>query len=337
MIECIRGSLVLKYSEFKKGLENGEKFSVYLIEGEDAYFRERALKMLSETFVSEPEINSASFDGTSFNLYELLSSLSALPFMSRKRLTVIREFYPKADVLKKDLKSFFDAPPEETLFAIVNEKPSEPLKKFKSVCVVDCGKASVALLVKWIKARCAKDNVFIENSTAETLAEYCLSDMTRIENETEKLIAFAGNGGTISREDVDGFVSRSAEYKIYEMTDCVGKKQFGKALDIISDLTEKGETPQRIIVSVYNYFRRLLHVAIADAEVSELAAMFNIKEFAVKKAKEQAAMFKKRSLKSAVDMLADADFKIKSGKIDAEEQMWLAVFSIMTDRKEWKK
>jgi DNA polymerase III delta subunit len=53
-------------------------------------------------------------------------------------------------------------------------------------------------------------------------------------------------------------------------------------------------------------------------------------EYAVKKSKEQAKMFKIRSLKRAVDMLADTDFAIKCGKADQTEGMWLIIFKIMT-------
>ena len=93
----------------------------------------------------------------------------------------------------------------------------------------------------------------------------------------------------------------------------------------------KGETSQRILVAVYNYFRRLLHVAISDMSASDVAVSLGIKEFAVRKAKEQSEKFKKRSLKNTVDLLCDADYKIKSGLIDADESMWLTVFKIMTD------
>ena len=43
-------------------------------------------------------------------------------------------------------------------------------------------------------------------------------------------------------------------------------------------------------------------------------------------------MFKKRALKGAVDMLCDADYKIKSGQRDAGDFAYLTIFKIMTDK-----
>ena len=81
-----------------------------------------------------------------------------------------------------------------------------------------------------------------------------------------------------------------------------------------------------------NYFRRMLFVAISDKSAAETAALLGIKEFALKKTKEQASAFKVRSLKRAVDGLSDADYAIKSGRANADEQMWINLFSVMTER-----
>jgi len=331
VLKCIRGSFVLKYTEFKNGLENGQTFSVYLFEGEDSYFRERGVKLLKSKFVAEPDLNLVTLD-SDVSASELVASLEGFPFMSPKRMTIVREFYPKQDYFKSGFKAYLDNPSEVSILAILNEKPCETLKKYDTVAVVECKKADVSLLIKWIKAECAKDGVTIEAETAKILSEYCLSDMTRIETETHKLMSYVGKGGAISKEDVDAMVSRDYEYKIYEMTDYIAKKKFDKALSVIKDMMSKGETSQRILVAIYNYFRKLLHAAISDMDIQEMAVAFGVKEFAARKTKEQAAMFKKRALKSAVDALTDADYSVKSGKADADETMYLTVFKIMTDR-----
>ena len=50
------------------------------------------------------------------------------------------------------------------------------------------------------------------------------------------------------------------------------------------------------------------------------------------KMKSQTAMFKKKALKSAVDMLSDADYKIKSGQCEAGDFAYLTIFKIMTEK-----
>ncbi len=321
---------MVSFAEFKNQLANGEEFAVYLFEGEDAYFRERGLYLLIKEFVSEPSLNLTNLE-SDCDITELVVSLNGYPFMSKKRLTIIREFYPKPEQLKKGLKEYFENPSNDCVFAILNEKPCESLKKFSAIQVVDCKKADLSLLVKWIKAETSKFNVSIDGQTAQTLAEYCLSDMTRIETETKKLVSYVGDGGTISKSDLDDMVARDTDYKIYEMTDYIAKKKFDLALNVIKDMSLKGESGQRVLSSVYNYFRKLLHAGISGKTSGELATALGVKEYPAKKLLEQAKSFKKKSLKNAVDRLTDADFSIKSGKVDLDEQTWLAVFAIMTD------
>ena len=154
-------------------------------------------------------------------------------------------------------------------------------------------------------------------------------DMTRISVETDKLISYAIKDGVINKKDVEELVYRDGESKIYKMTDAIGRKNFDLALKILGELTEGGETPQRLLVSVYNYFRRLLHVAISDKTVTELANLLETSEYPVKIAKEQAKLFKVKSLKAAVDLLSDADYNFKRGKTDIDNAFYTTLFRIM--------
>ncbi len=320
----------MKFTEFKSGMENGERFSVYLFEGEDAFFRERGLTLLKTKLVSEPEIN-VSWLGSDFSVNELISSLEGFPFLSEYRMSIVSEFYPKQEFFKNGLKSYLENPSPNSILVIVNEKPCESLKKYDNVAVVDCSKADTSLIVKWIRGECLMSDVGIDGETAKLISEYCLSDMTRIQTETAKLISYVGGGNQITSKDVEQMVARDTEYKIYELTDYIAKRKFDSALNVINDMLSKGETAQRLLVAIYNYYRRLLHSAISGKTTAELAQAFGVKEFAARKTVEQAKLFKKKALKSAVDKLTQADYLIKSGKADADERMWITVFGIMTE------
>lgn len=320
----------MNYVDFKNDIENGKTFSIYLFEGEDAFFRERGLSLVKKVMVSEPQLNFVSFEGDKLNEKEVASSLTAYPFLSLKRVTVIREYYPKSNAIPKAIKDYLENPNEDSVLVIVNEKSCDSLKKFEAVCVVDCKKADAYKISQHVKAKCGLAGVAIDMETAKLIAEYCLCDMTRVDNETEKLIAYALQKKVITKQDVEGLVVQDTEYKIFTLTDFIAKKDFNNALKVIYEMLEKGETLQRLLISVYNYFKRLLHVAISDKTDAQLAEILSIKEFAVKKARTQAKGFKKKSLKNAVDMLADTDYLIKSGKVDAEDRIWHNLFSIIT-------
>lgn len=319
----------MNYSDFKNGLENGKVFPIYLFEGDDAFFRERALVLLKNKYLNEPQLNLAVFEGDKLSVSDVLSSLNAYPFMSEKRITVVREYYPKASDLKA-FKDYFEKPVEQSILIFVNEKTSETLKKAEGVTKVDCNHSDASTIARYVKAKSARAGVEIDLQTAKTLAEYCRCDMTRIEGESEKLICYALDKKKIELSDVEMLTVKDVEFKVFKMTEYVAKGNFDLALTVIYDMLGKGETMQRIMVSVYNYFRKLLHIAISDKTNSELAKLLGSSEDSVRITREQAKAFKKKSLKNAVDVLADTDYLIKSGKVDAEDKIWRDIFTIMT-------
>lgn len=320
----------MKFSEFKNELFEGKEYSLYLFEGEETYFHDKGLRLLKDKFLSNPELNFVCLDGTA-SADEIASSAFGFPFMSKKRITLIKEFYPDSKFIKGNLKDFLSASVSDGFLVVLNKDKCDSLKKYPSVCHIECGKADGYTLVKWIKAEFLNREIEIDGETAKALSEYCLSDMVRIENEINKLSSFVLDKKKVEMKDVESMVYRDSEYKIYEMTDAIGKKQFDRAITTLSEMSEKGDPPQKLLISLQNYFRRLLLISISDLSVAELSKSFGIKEFAVSKASEQAKMFKPRSLKRAYDRLLDSDFAIKNGFADADESLYLNVFKIMTE------
>ncbi len=320
----------MKFTEFKKSIDQKNEYSIYLFEGEDAYFRLRGLQLLKNAFINEQTLNFVSFDGE-LTVNELCSSLESYPFMSPKRITAVSEFYPDKSMLSA-IKGYFENPLKDSILVIMNEKKSEALKKFENVTVVDCNKQDAEILIAWIRSECNKSGVTIDFEAAKMIVDFCLADMSRIDNETHKLICFVGNGGNITKEEVLQNVSQDTEYKIYELTDYIGHGKYDLALNVVNDMLSKGEPEQKLLVSIYNYYRRLLHVAISDKSCAETAALLGIKEYMAKKALQQSAMFKKRSLKKVVDLLTQVDYDVKRGVVEQNQALWLSIFKIMSEK-----
>lgn len=316
----------MNFTEFKREIESGKAYGAYLFEGEESFFFNRGVLCLKNKFLSEEDLNYAVFTGEDVD--GAIASISMLPFMSEKRITVLKEFYPDAKTLER-FAFFFNDPPADGILAILNLKPCEQLKKIPKVAVVNCDKLKPYEAAKWIRAKCAEAGVKI-GTAAELIAEYCLCDMNRIDLETEKLIAEC-LGGEITEETVKSSVFKDSDYEVFRMTDFIAKRQFTEAVTVVGDMLQKENAPNKIIYSVYKYFRRLFYARISDLSEEELAKAFGIKAFAVSKIKEQAKKFSPRALKNAVDALADSEFNIKSGLIAADETLWLTIFKIMTE------
>ncbi len=319
---------MVEFAEFKQKIDDNNLSSIILFEGEEVYLSESGLNALKDKFVEFPDLNYVKIDDLS-DMQVLLSHLDAFPFMSTKRLVTVSEFYPTASVLKGALFDFFENPPETTLFVIINKKSCDALKKQKTVTTVSCSKQSPAILVKWTVREFAKLGKTIANDVALKICEYSLMDMTKINNEVQKLASYTLGDDKITLADVDKVVIKESDYRIYEMTDFVAKRDFDKAFTVLTEMLNGGEPPQKLLVSLYYHYRKLFHVAVSPLNDNELAKALGVKEVAIAKMRRQVKTFNLKNLKNAVDVLADYDFKFKSGEVNVDTAFLLSVFKIM--------
>ena len=89
------------------------------------------------------------------------------------------------------------------------------------------------------------------------------------------------------------------------------------------------EQPVSIISSIANHFRRLFFVARSDFSFLEISQFLNIKEFAVKKYKEQVKNFNIVLLKKYFDLSVQMEYKCKSGEMDGKNGLVYLIASIL--------
>ena len=316
-IQELKGSLALKAEP------------IYLVSGEDAFFIEQAFVAICSAYLKEPEINLTAFSGEELkdNADALFTALTSYPFLSDKRIVAVREYYPTATELKA-LKSYSQNPLETTILVVMNREKSEQFLKLDGVCFVDCSKGDYTLLSSIIEKETKSAGVTITKPAVNRLIDACLSDMTKINSELSKLIAYAGEGREITEDDVFALSVKDEEYKLYEVVDLISRRDKDRAFKILSDMLS-GADAQRLYSALYNHFRRLLYASIGGATTAEIAKSLGVKEYAVKKAKEQSARFSPKRLKAIVDKLAEYDASFKSGKVMQSFALWNGIMNVL--------
>lgn len=327
----------MKYIDFKKFTdENGAK-PIYLFEGEEAYFREKGEAMLKARFLQEPTLDYISFDGASLkgNAYKTVTdALNCFPFMSQKRVVRITEFYPTEKDYEQYLKDVFENPPPDGLLLIINSaKPKAglvSLAKKPNVTYVDCGKSDEETIKKWIYLTCKKEGVYADGVTCGKLASYCVLDMARVSKETEKLLCYclAQGVSTLTDEIVDALVYPDAEYKMYELSNAIARKNYSEFMNISLDLASKGYNELSILSALSAYYKDLYEVTLLRGSDREIANVLGLKEFAVKKRREQANALGKDKLLQTYEGLYTAISCIKSGKMTPESALKTATLRL---------
>ena len=170
-----------------------------------------------------------------------------------------------------------------------------------------------------IKAITNAYKVNIDVPTLSYFLECCGTNMQELVNEIRKLIEYVGEGGTITKEDIDKLSIKKIESVIFDLTDSLGKKNTKTAIDVLRNLILAKEPVQKILITLYNHFKKLYLVKLALKNNKDIISALDLKPnqtFLVNKYKMQAGYFKTSEIRKILKELSTLDYKYKIGLID---------------------
>ncbi|MBE7078519.1 MAG: DNA polymerase III subunit delta [Clostridiales bacterium] len=338
----------MKYVEFKKFTDENGACPIYLFEGEEVYFHEKGFALLKERFLQEPTLDYVSFDGGALKgekLKALADAVRCFPFISQKRFVKITEFYPSEKDYEQYIKPLFETPSTHTILMIVNtskakktkdgEKGGADLSKKPSVTYVDCARSDEETIKKWIYLTCKRAGVYADGITCGKIVSYCVGDMSRVAKETEKLLSYceAQKLERITDELVDLLVYPDADYKIFELANALARKNYSEYMKIIKELTSRGFNETALLSSLASYFKGLYEVSVCKGSDREVAIALGMKEYPVKKNREQAAKFTKTGLLSAYQTVYGAISGIKCGELTSDAALKSVTMQLFFEKK----
>lgn len=128
-------------------------------------------------------------------------------------------------------------------------------------------------------------------------------------------------GGKIQKQDIDKLSIKKLESVIFDLTDSLGKKDISTSLYVLRNLISAKEPLQKILITLYNHFKRLYFVKFSIKYNKDIITSLNLKPnqtFLVNKYKMQANYFEIKELQSILQNFRNLDYYSKSGLIDLQ-------------------
>lgn len=323
--------------ELEKKLKSSNQLdSIYLLHGEELYLLENVLKKIQGIFGEKVKgINYITIDDS--NVSELISNIETPAFGFEKKLIIVRntELF-KREVKKKGAK-FVET--RDKIVEYIKEHTSTIQEMVVLVFVeqsVDKGKLLTVLenvgaticnferqkpnqIIARIKAICKAYQVRVEEDTLRYLLECVGTNLQDLINEIRKQIEYVGLNGEITKETVNQLTIKQMESVIFDLTDNLGKKQIAMSLQVLNNLLYSKEPIQKILITLYNHFKKVYIVKLAEKYNRNVAEALNLKPnqmFLTNKYRTQANYFKEEELRRILEELIDLDRKSKIGLID---------------------
>ena len=327
---------MLKIEELEKQINEQELKGIYLLYGEEMFLLQQQLNKIKKKFGEVVKgINYIAIDEN--NIQELIADIETPAFGYPNKLIIARntgifkrEVKGRSsgaskelkDKINEYLKSNIDMINESVILVFVEnevEKNSiyNTIEKIGIICNFEEQKPFQ--IIKRLKSICNSYKVNVDESILQYLIECCGTNMQDLINEIRKLIEYAGENGKIPKQDIDKLCIKKIESVIFDLTDNLGQKKVKEALEVLYNLIAAKEPIQKILITLYNHFKKLYFVKIAIANNKDIAQSLQLKPnqiFLVNKYKAQAKGFKTSELRKIIQELEDLDYNYKIGLID---------------------
>ena len=172
---------------------------------------------------------------------------------------------------------------------------------------------------RWISARARLHGVKLDAEAVSTLASAVGPDTERVEQEVQKLGAYA-NEGTVTAADVRTLVSGAIEADVFELTQAVIRKDARTAVATLERLLADGNAVQQILALLLWQFRVLLFASAmrSSADADRMAKAIRSSPYAIQRTTAFARRVTRADVLRAYEAIYATDQVIKTGRAESD-------------------
>ena len=290
---------------------------IIFLYGEDTYRSRRKLLEITEEHKNKHKsgLNLRYVDGKSITFDDLRSEMLEISMFKEKKLIILTDAALntkfKEDFIEKG-KQLADS---DNLLVFYERQGF--LKKDKIISFMEkYGKLqefnllSGVSLKKWAMEEFKKYGREIDEDALALLIGFTSGDLWQLSNEINKLVNY--NPVKVKKEDVSALVKPKSEVNIFDTVDAIAVKNKKKAVDLLKNHIEKGDSPIYLLAMIASQMRNIISVKGSNGDNPGLHP------FVARKSMQQAKNFSLDDLKIIYDRILELDTEIKIGKIDPD-------------------
>jgi DNA polymerase-3 subunit delta len=264
---------------------------VYLFEGEESYFIDLLTAYAESKILTEAEasFNLTVFYGKDANWVDIINAARRYPMFADRQVVIIKEAQQMRDLEK--LAQYVEKPLASTLFIISHKEKKLDGRTSLAKLIKDKGeivstkKLYENQLPDWTSELVQSKGHTISPRALALLIDHIGNDLSRIENEVDKILVNLSDRKDISEDDVEKYVGISKEYNSFELQNALARKNLGKAIQIINyfESNPKAAPIQLILPTLYNLFSKTYMIFGQNAnDDKQVATNIGVSPFFVK-------------------------------------------------------
>jgi len=308
--------------DLSNNLKQGNFFPVYIFEGDEPFFINRALELVIEESLEDDQkdFNLNILYGRDTDSISIVNHSKRYPVMSDKNVVIVREAQDLKDI--DSLSSYIGNLNPNTILAIglkgkkLDKRKSlyKSIRNNKDVLHISFKRLYENQIPYWIDSEVQNRGMKITQKASMLLTENIGSDLLRINHELEKICAFLGNKNEIDEKVVEHITGFSREFNNFELVKSLATKNLSKAYKISKSFSEnpkKNPVIASISILFSSFSKALVYSNISNKNSKNVLQELNISEYALRDIALLSQNYTRDKLIRIIGYLRDADRQAK--------------------------
>jgi len=302
-------------------INSGNTKPIYFLMGEEAFYIDKISDYIENNILSdsEKEFNQMVLYGRDVTIEDIVANAKRFPMMAEKQVVIVKEAQDLSRTIEK-LSSYAENPQPSTVLVVCYKyKTLDKRKKLakivsKNGCLFESKKLYENQVGEWISSNLKERGYNIEPKAVQMLVEFLGSNLSKINNELDKLTLVLPKGTSISAIHIEDNIGISKDFNNFELRKSIGEKQVLKANQIATYFAQNPKSnPLVMTISLLNSFftQLLMYHGLKDKGKINVAKVLRINPYFVNEYQRAAKNYPMRKVAQVIAYLRSADIKSK--------------------------
>ena len=294
---------------------------IYFLMGEESYYIDKLSDYIEENVLTEEEkgFNQTVLYGRDVSIEDIVSTAKRYPMMAERQVVIVKEAQDLSRTIDK-LESYVENPMLSTVLVFCYkyktlDKRKKMTKMLDKIGVVyESKKLYENQVGQWITRVLSGKGYSIEAKANAMLVEFLGTNLSKINNELEKLQIILSKGSTITPKHIEENIGFSKDFNVFELRKAIGERNQLKAYTIADNFAQNPkENPIVMTTSlVFGFFVQLLkYHGLKDRNPNNVASVLGVNPFFMKEYDVALRNYPMRKVSQIVAALRDIDVKSK--------------------------
>ena len=322
-----------EYNKIITKINNDEFFPIYILVGDENYFADNIIKLLTSKVVTDDskDFDYFKFYGNEISEDQVIDAAKRFPLVGEYNLIVLKDAKNISKNFDK-LTSYIESPNLKTILVLsfINQSLDKRKRIYslskKNGLAFESKKIYDNQIFNWINEAALNKKINLHPKSIQIIIDFVGNNLSQIENELDKLKINSKPQDVIRPDEVESIIGFSKEYNFFELTKHIGKRDFTKTIEIIEYMsTNSVKYPLTLLISSIFYFFNKLFLYHSIENKREASKIMGVNPYFIEEYKLASPNYSMKDISKIFNYLLEA-YKRSKG-IDFDNTNYHAISS----------